>query len=728
MDLSALLKTKINAGVAALTEVESKDALRQFGVETPNGVIVGCDATEDELALATERLTSPLVLKALADEALHKSDIGAVQLGITDVAELRVALADMSARLQQEHVTPTGYLVEETAPGNAELIIGGQYDPRFGSILMVGLGGIFVEIFKDVAYRICPIKRDDASAMLDDLQSADILRGARGRRPLDREAIIDALMALGGPDGLFTAHGGDIVEFDINPLIVSDHAAVAVDARIVLAKESAAVTEQSRLSKPVQVFDALFRPRTIAVAGASATGTSPGNRFIRALQSYGFDGDIYPIHPSAETVEGLTAYPTFAATPNEIDYAYITVAASRVSGLLGAAAGNVRFAQIVSSGFSETSGDESLEQELLEIAAKQNMRLLGPNCMGTHSPRGKATFIGGVDAEPGSVGVVSQSGGIGMDILKRGQALGLRFSGLVTNGNSIDVAPHELLRHFLADTDTKVIGFYLEDIKQGREFLAALKANPLNKPVVLLTGGLTSAGRKAAGSHTGAMTSEAHVWQALARQTGTHLTTDLDTFLDALLIFQTLTPRSTTDTDRTAVLFGNGGGTSVLGSDHIARAGFTLVTVPESVRNNLTDAGVPEWVSLANPIDMPAVQLKENDGRTAGTIIFTVLEEVRPDFLIVHLNVSVILGYRDIPDLLQKLISQILEACRKSESETHLAMVLRSDGSQECDEARRTIRMTAAINGIPVFDEVNRAALALSILAEHETGPPLSLV
>lgn len=719
-DLAERLQRARAAGQTALNESDAKQMLRAFNITVPRGGVVDAGLTLDDLSSSINALEAPYVLKALADEAIHKSDIGAVQLGLGDAAAVASAMTTMGERLAAHGIESTGFLVEETAPAGLELIIGGQYDERFGSILMVGIGGIFVEIFKDVAYRICPIERRDADAMLDALQGAALFEGARGRPALPREAIVDAMMQLGGPDGLFTRLGGTVAEFDINPLIVSQSGAVAADARVVLAPAGEVTAPASPGDAPTQDFTRLFEPRTIAVAGASATGTSPGNRYIRALEAYGFDGEIFPVHPTAATVEGRTAYPSLDAVPKEIDFAHIAVAAPRVGDVLAAARGNVRFAQVITSGFSEATGDDTAEAELVAIAKAGDMRLLGPNCMGTHSPRGRATFMRGVTAQAGAVGIVSQSGGIGMDVLTRGEALGLRFSGVVTNGNSIDVAPHELLAHFLDDEDTRVIGLYLEDIKHGRAFLEALKRNALAKPVVLMTGGLTSAGRKAAGSHTGALTSEAHVWQALADQTGTHLVTDLDRFLDALLIHQTLAPR-TAGATRSVVLFGNGGGTSVLGSDHIARADFAMATVPETVRARLDAIGIPDWVALANPIDVPAVQLKENDGGTAGAIVAAVLDEVRPDALIMHVNLAVILGYRDIPDLLDKLIASVLAACRRSEA-THLVLVLRSDGSRECDEARRNIRETVAAEGIPVFDEVSRAAVALRALADFEAA------
>ena len=129
-----------------------------------------------------------------------------------------------------------GFLIEEMAPAGQEVVIGGVRDPQFGPLVMVGLGGIFVEVLADVAFRICPIDGRDAGEMLDELKGAAILKGARGRTPVRREAIVDALLRIGGAGGLLMNHADDISEADINPLIVSDQGAVAVDARFVLTK------------------------------------------------------------------------------------------------------------------------------------------------------------------------------------------------------------------------------------------------------------------------------------------------------------------------------------------------------------------------------------------------------------------------------------------------------------------------------------------------------------
>ena len=207
----------------------------------------------------------------------------------------------------------------------------------------------------------------------------------------------------------------------------------------------------------MNTFRPLFDPVNIAVIGGSVTGVAPGNRFIRHLKAYGYRGAIWPIHPSATEIEGLPAYTSVAATPDVVDYAYVAIAAQHVPPLLRTFDRRVRIAQVISSGFAETAGGEALEKELLVSARESGVRVIGPNCLGVHSPRARVTFSERTTPEVGSVGIVCQSGGLGVDIARRGQNRGLRFSGLVTVGNCVDVRPSELIEYFLESPDTAVI-------------------------------------------------------------------------------------------------------------------------------------------------------------------------------------------------------------------------------------------------------------------------------
>jgi acyl-CoA synthetase (NDP forming) len=187
-------------------------------------------------AAAVAELQFPVVVKVMSPDILHKSDAGGVRVGLESAAAVEQAIHDMMGKPAIAGARMEGFLVEEMAPPGQEMVVGAVRDPHFGPLLMVGLGGIFVEVLADVSFRICPVTRRDAEEMLDELKGAPLLRGARGRKPVDRAAIIDVLLKMGGPDGLLMAHADDIVEADINPVIVSEDGAVAVDARFVLAK------------------------------------------------------------------------------------------------------------------------------------------------------------------------------------------------------------------------------------------------------------------------------------------------------------------------------------------------------------------------------------------------------------------------------------------------------------------------------------------------------------
>jgi acyl-CoA synthetase (NDP forming) len=182
-------------------------------------------------------------------------------------------------------------------------------------------------------------------------------------------------------------------------------------------------------------FDALFDARSIGVLGASPNGEGPANNFIVHLRTCGFEGPVYPIHPSAELIEGLRAYRTPADLPQPVDYLYVAIGAARVPAALASARGQARIAQVISSGFGETEDGSALEADMLLAAREAGIRVIGPNSLGAHAPRCGLTFVDRALREPGSVGVISQSGGLSADIVRRGQVRGVRFSGVVSVGN-----------------------------------------------------------------------------------------------------------------------------------------------------------------------------------------------------------------------------------------------------------------------------------------------------
>ena len=714
LDLVGLARA---GGRNALNEMEGKMLLAGYGVNVPRSVRVA-DASEVDRRIADK--TPPFALKVLSTDILHKSDVGGVRLNLVDAASIKAAIAEMTALPTIDAATIDGFLVEEMAQPGTEVVVGGLNDPQFGPMIMVGLGGVFIEVLKDVSFRLCPITECDAREMLDELRGKAILEGTRGEAAVSLDAIVDLLLKIGGENGLLTRHGNDIAELDINPVIVGPDEAVAVDAAIVLksAETPAEKPEAETRDSVTTRFKALFAPETIAVVGASTTSSIIANTFIRRMKAYGYAGEIYPIHPKAEEIEGLKAYRSLAETPKPVDYAYIATRADRIPALIGAAKGNVKFAQVISSGFREVEEGIALEAELLAQAREAGCRLIGPNCLGIYSPRGGVTFPVDAPKELGRVGVVTQSGGLGTDIIKRGQWRGVRFSGFVTAGNCADIGPADLLEFYLEDPQTSVIGFYLEDIGDGRRFFDLLRNASTPKPLVLMKGGRSELGRMAAASHTGALADNMAAWNALCAQTPSVMVDTVDQFVNALLALQQLTPRPERPTKR-VVLFGNGGGTSVLATDFFAARGLEVTPFPAPTRQTLEALGLPPGTSVANPIDTPVGTLQKEEGRVANQILDIVYETAAPDAVVMHLNLAAFVGRGDV-DPIDNLFQAAVDIGQKYPGQAHFALALRSDGSSEIDDKKRAYRERALANGIPVFDELPDAADALAALAHIE--------
>ena len=468
----------------------------------------------------------------------------------------------------------------------------------------------------------------------------------------------------------------------------------------------------------LEQFTPLFAPKTVAVIGASSKGEALPNIFIRRIREFGFSGDIYPIHPGATEVDGLKAYRSLTETPKPVDYVYIAIPGPQIPALLAAARGRVRFAQVISSGFGEVEEGRGLQDELVIAARTGGMRLLGPNCLGIYSPRGCITFTEGGPEETGVAGVISQSGGLGTDIIRRGLARGLKFSGLVTVGNCADVTPSDLLEFYFSDAATKVIGMYIETARDGRRLFDILRKANASKPVVILKGGRTQQGFAAAASHTGALAGDDRAWIALARQTGCMLVDTLDQFIDTLLIFQTLTPRPQRPTRR-VVLFGNGGGTSVLATDYYARLDLDVTPFAQNVIDALAALRLPPGTSITNPVDCPVGTLQQDDGLVAEKILDIICSQDKPEALVMHLNLSAFAG-RAKPEVLDNLMAAALRIQDKYPNRSHFILVLRSDGEPALEARKRAFREKAVALGVPVYDEMSDAGHPLAALASFE--------
>lgn len=698
---------------AMFTEAEGKFLLSSFGIDTPQGV---------EIALGAElpgELREPLVVKAVSATLVHKSDAGGVRVGVSR-AEIDEVTAQMRESLAAAGHVLEGLLVEEMIPAGHEIIVGAVRAPGLGWTVMVGLGGILVEVFEDVAFGLAPLSENQIRDMLAELRGMKVLNGARGGVKADIDALVALISRLAGPTGLLASLPEDVTEIDLNPVIVSDTRAVAVDARFVVGDVEAQQDAANGSEAKATDFSPLFAPRRIAVLGASGKRPNLANRFIRNILAGGFDGTIIPVNPTTDVIEGLPAVTSLAEVTEPIDYAFVALPAARVAEALGAGAGRVRFAQVVSSGFGEIEEGIELEANLVSTVREAGIRLIGPNCLGTHASAGKLSFVPEAPLTPGTTAVVSQSGGLSVDILRVGASSGIDFHSVVSIGNSADVSAAELVSSHLGNDEVHVIGLYLESLSIAREVLDVLDAAETRKPVVLLAGGRTSGGSRAATSHTGALAGNHRLWPAIARQAGITLVDSLADFATALHALSTV-DLGVKPNGNEAVLFGNGGGASVLGADALDRQGISTTPLPESVIAELESLEVPPGNGFHNPIDVPAGTLAVKSGGVAGDILKVVLAGSEPAVLITHLNVGIIqrnLGATH-GDVTGTIIDSIAAARDESQSNTHQLLVLKSDGSAGTGDMIKAYAQRARQIGIPVFGAFEDAALASRAVLEQ---------
>ncbi|WP_424535377.1 acetate--CoA ligase family protein [Sphaerisporangium viridialbum] len=680
-----------------IPEHEVKALLRGIGVTVPDGVTA---SGPREIAEAARGLAPPLVLKAHGPGLLHKSDAGAVRLGLGSAAEAAVAAGEMRERLAARGITPEGFLVEEQAAPGVELIFGLVLDPGFGPVVLAGLGGVWTEVLRDTALRLCPIDRDGAREMLASLRGHPLLTGHRGAPAVDMDSLVELLVRLGGDGGLW--EDLDLGEFELNPVIASADGVVAVDARYVPGDAGPDARPAGTPGEPTD-FTALFEPRKVAVVGASTTRPGFGNMFLEFYKLTGVP--VVAVHPEADQIAGVPAVRTAADTG--ADYALVAVPAARCAGVVRQAKG-IPFVQVMSGGFGEL-GRPDLEKELTEAAREAGTRLLGPNCMGVYSPRGGQTFVGGRQGPPGSVAVISQSGGLAGEVIKVGERRGLAFSRVVTVGNSADVTPAELLRWLASDPETSAVGLYLEDPRGGRALFEALMAVRGRMPVAMLVGGRSAQGRRAAASHTGGLAGDGRVWRAVAGQSGAALVTGQDDLIGALAFFQAHAARAVPG-DPGVLVIGPSGGANVLAADVLDRAGLALGPLPERAREALTALGVGVGSSLANPLEIP-VGPRAPAELVRDAIGAIVSRRPYPD-VVAHVNVQSFFTYGDAAEPLYAYARHLAEAQALLPG-TRVTLVTRN-GECAPPGVEDEVRAIASGAGIPVYRSVEGAAVAIA--------------
>ena len=353
-----------------------------------------------------------------------------------------------------------------------------------------------------------------------------------------------------------------------------------------------------------QSLDYLFYPRSVAVVGAISQPDKwyIGQYYIAPLLELGFKGKIYAVDTKGKDVPGAVTCRSIREIPAPLDLVVGCIPAKRTPDLVAECReAGVKVVQIFSAGFAETGEREGIEaqEQLKEMIGETGFRIVGPNCMGAYCPESGISFCSDYPKESGPVGLICQSGGITGCTVRAVAERGLRFSKVVSFGNAVDVDECDLLEYLAQDPQTEVIAAYIEGTKNGRRFVAALKAAASVKPVVILKGGATDAGSRATVSHTGALAGSDAVWDGLLRQAGVIRTFSIEETADMLVALLRMKPPAGTST----FLAGNGGGPTVLSTDDCERAGLRIAPMPEAIRQRLLQFVPVAGTMVRNPFD-----------------------------------------------------------------------------------------------------------------------------
>jgi acyl-CoA synthetase (NDP forming) len=593
MEASEIIRKTRTEGRTALTEAESKQLLRHFGVPAVDEVVV---SSIDEAVSQAEAAGFPVVLKGLGAKLTHKTERGLVKMNLRSVDDVRKAAREITEAAGYDL---EGFLLYHMVEGRREFMAGLFHDAQFGPVIMFGLGGIFAEALGDAVFRIAPLNESHANDMINQIRAIHLLGKFRGEQAVRTDPLVQALIGL---SRLGIEHP-EVREVDVNPLLAGpDGRVTAVDALVILGDMP--LKKFARRPIEPEVIRNIFCPRSIAIIGASSTFGKWGyTLFINAVAG-NFKGEIYLVNPKGGKIAGRPVFKSVTDIPATVDLAVITVPASQVIDLLPQLKiKNIKSVLLVTSGFSETGKKgQRLEEHLVEEALEAGVTILGPNTMGICNPHENlfCTYQH-VRPKPGSTTLVAQSGNLGTQILAFAESEGIGIRAFIGSGNEAMITIEDYMEMLEFDDLTKTVVLYVESLKDGRRFFEATRRVAHKKPVIMLKGGRTRAGNRAAASHTGALASDIKVFEAACPQAGVVLGETSMDLLDLSAAFSSLPlPKG----GRIAVMT-LGGGWGVITADLCVEHGLEVPDLSPNIISRIDQVLPPYW-SRSNPVDLVA--------------------------------------------------------------------------------------------------------------------------
>jgi 3-hydroxypropionyl-CoA synthetase (ADP-forming) len=582
-----------------ITEESSKEILSEYGIRVPHYALV---TNTDEAVQKSKEIGFPLVAKIVSADILHKTDVGGVKVGLNSEDEVKKTFDDMYYRLKEKFEVK-GVLLEKMVPNGVELIIGLQNDSQFGPSIMVGLGGIYTELFKDVSFRVLPITKNDALKMLDSLKGKDILKGFRGSKPINMDLLSEAIVNIGT---LGVDLAGKYESIDFNPVVIYPDSYFVVDAKIILKEKSLddAISKADPDSSHMELF---FNAKSVALIGASPEPGKIGNSVMESLAKHDYKGKVYPVNAKGYSeVMGVKAFKNLLDIKDPIDVVIVTVDLKFVPDLLTECGKkNIHNMVIISGGGKELGGERAaIEKRIQDLSRELKIRIIGPNCIGIFNGENRldCAFQGHLRMlrpKQGNVAFLSQSGTVGIAFMETSDAFGL--SKMISYGNRSDVDEADMIHYLAQDPNTNVIGLYVEGLGDGRKFMNAAKnvIKQYQKPIVVFKNGRSMKGAKQAASHTGSLGGSFAVISGAFEQTGI---ISLDSYEELTSALKALTWQPVPKGNKIAMVT-NGAGPIIAAIDNFERLNLEMAQLSDQTLKTFREH-YPATFVIGNPCDV----------------------------------------------------------------------------------------------------------------------------
>jgi acetyl coenzyme A synthetase (ADP forming)-like protein len=567
-----------------------------YGIPLPQEGLA--DSPEAAVTIADE-IGYPVAMKIVSADIQHKTEAGGVLIGLNDAAEVAAAYSSIidNVSAYSPDASIVGVQIQQMLDNSdQEVIVGAVSDPSFGKLVAFGLGGILVEVLKDVTFRLAPATEAEAGSMLDSIQAAEVLSGVRGAEAVDRDALTRIIVNVSELIDDFP----EIQEVDLNPILANANSATAVDALIAVDFSPPKSLYRPTQDEILTAMNRIMKPAAVAVIGASDSEGKIGNSVMKNIINGGYEGELYPINPKADEILGKKAYKSVKDIPGEVDVAVFAVPAKFcVAAMKEVGEKGIPGAIMIPSGFAEV-GENELQDELVAAARENNVRIMGPNIYGFYYTPSNlcATFCTPYDVK-GKAALSSQSGGVGMSIIGFSRSTKMGVSAIVGLGNKSDLDEDDLLTYFEQDDNTDVIAMHAEDLKDGRSFSEVAARVSKKKPVVMLKAGRTQLGARAAASHTGALAGNDKIYDDILRASGVIRAYSLNDMLQ----FARGLPVLPTPKGEEIVIITGAGGSGVLLSDAIVDNGMSLMSFPEDLDVAFKEF-IPPFGASGNPVDI----------------------------------------------------------------------------------------------------------------------------